>query len=70
MMISLISLDQLNSIIDATFSSVEKIEPFLRYTTLQSLYTPARWTVGSTRIRAYTMYSTRVVEPEDTNPYD
>ena len=33
------SLDQLNHIIDTTFSSTEKIEPFDRYTTLQSLYT-------------------------------
>ena len=32
------ALDQLNHIIDATFSSVEKFEPFDRYTTLQSLY--------------------------------
>ena len=32
------ALDQLNHIID-TFSSVEKFEPFNRYTTLQSLYT-------------------------------
>ena len=33
------ALDQLNHIIDATFSGVEKFEPFHRYTTLQSLYT-------------------------------
>ena len=33
------ALDQLNHIIDATFSS-EKFEPFDWYTTLQSLYTP------------------------------
>ena len=33
------ALDQLNHIIDTTFSSVEKLEPFDRYTTLQSLYT-------------------------------
>ena len=33
------ALDQLNHIIDATFSSVETFEPFGRYTTLQSLYT-------------------------------
>ena len=33
------ALDQLNRIIDATFSSIEKFEPFDRYTTLQSLYT-------------------------------
>ena len=31
------ALDQLNHIIDATFSSIEKFEPFDRYTT--SLYT-------------------------------
>ena len=33
------ALDQLNHIIDATFSSVENFEPFDWYTTLQSLYT-------------------------------
>ena len=33
------ALDQLDHIIDATFSSVENFEPFDRYTTLQSLYT-------------------------------
>ena len=32
-------LDQLNHIIDATFSNIEKFEPFVRYTPLQSLYT-------------------------------
>ena len=33
------ALDQLNHIIDITFSSVEKFEPFDQYTMLQSLYT-------------------------------
>ena len=33
------ALDQLNHIIDTTFSSVETLEPFDRYTTVQSLYT-------------------------------
>ena len=33
------ALDQLNNIIDVTFSSIEQFEPFNRYTTLQSLYT-------------------------------
>ena len=33
------ALDQLNHIIDATFSSIEQFEPFNRYITLQSLYT-------------------------------
>ena len=33
------ALDRLNHIVDATFSNIEKIEPFDRYTTLQSLYT-------------------------------
>ena len=33
------ALCQLNHIIDTTFSSVEKFEPFDRYTTLQPLYT-------------------------------
>ena len=33
------ALDQLNHIIDTTFSSIEKFEPFGRYTTFQSLYT-------------------------------
>ena len=33
------ALDQLNHIIDTTFSSVVTFEPFDRYTTLQSLYT-------------------------------
>ena len=33
------TLDQLNHIIDATFSSIEQFERFDRYTTLQSLYT-------------------------------
>ena len=33
------ALDQLNHIIDTTFSSVDKFEPFDRCTTLQSLYT-------------------------------
>ena len=32
-------MDQLNHIIDTTFSSVGKFEPLDRYTTLQSLYT-------------------------------
>ena len=32
------ALDQLNHIIVVTFSSVEKFEPFDRYTILQSLY--------------------------------
>ena len=32
------AFDQLNHIIDATFSSIERFEPFDRYTTLQSLY--------------------------------
>ena len=31
--------DQLNHIIDATFSNVEQFERFDRYNTLQSLYT-------------------------------
>ena len=30
------TLDQLNHIIDATFSSIEQFEPFNRYTILQS----------------------------------
>ena len=33
------ALDQLNHIIDTTFSSVETFKPFDRYTSLQSLYT-------------------------------
>ena len=33
------TLDQLNHIIDTTFSNIEKFEPLDRYTTLQSLYT-------------------------------
>ena len=33
------ALDQLNHVINTTFSSVEKFEPFDRYTALQSLYT-------------------------------
>ena len=33
------ALEQLNHIIDATFSSIEKCEPFDRYITLQPLYT-------------------------------
>ena len=33
------AFDHLNHIIDVTFSSVKKFEPFDRYTTLQSLYT-------------------------------
>ena len=33
------ALDQLNHIFGATFSSVERFEPFDWYTTLQSLYT-------------------------------
>ena len=33
------ALDQLNHIIDATFSSIEQFERFDQYTTLQSLYT-------------------------------
>ena len=33
------AMDQLNLVKDTTFSSVEKFEPFDRYTTLQSLYT-------------------------------
>ena len=32
------ALDQLNHIIDATFSSIKEFEPFDRYATLQSLY--------------------------------
>ena len=33
------ALDQLNNIIDTTFSSIEKFEQFDRYTKCQSLYT-------------------------------
>ena len=33
------ALDELNHIIDATFSNIEQFERFDRYTTLQSLYT-------------------------------
>ena len=33
------TLDQFNHIIDTTFSSIRKFEPFDRYPTLQSLYT-------------------------------
>ena len=33
------ALDQVNHIIDATFSSVEQFEPFDRYTALQSMHT-------------------------------
>ena len=33
------ALDQLNHVINTTFSSIRKCEPFDRYTTLQSLYT-------------------------------
>ena len=33
------ALDQLDHVIDSTFSSIVKFEPFDRYTTLQSLYT-------------------------------
>ena len=33
------AMDQLNLVNDTTFSSVDKFEPFDRYTTLQSLYT-------------------------------
>ena len=33
------ALDQLNQLIDTTFSSTERFEPIDRYTTLQSLYT-------------------------------
>ena len=36
---SVAALDQLNHIIDATFSNIEQFERFDRYTTLQSLYT-------------------------------
>ena len=36
---SVTPLDQLNHIIDATFSIIEQFERFDRYTTLQSLYT-------------------------------
>ena len=32
------ALDQLNHVINTTFSSIRKFEPFGRYTTLQSLY--------------------------------
>ena len=35
----ILGFDQLNRIIDATFSDVEKFEPFHWYTALQSLYT-------------------------------
>ena len=36
---SVTALDQLNEIIDATFSNIEQFELFDRYTTLQWLYT-------------------------------
>ena len=36
---SVTALDQLNHIIDVTFSNIEQFERFDRYTTLQSLYT-------------------------------
>ena len=38
-MTSQTALDQLNHIIDATFSSIETFEPFDRYAMLESLYT-------------------------------
>ena len=42
------TLDQLNQVINTTFSSIRKFEQFDRYTTLQSLYT--RWADGATGI--------------------
>ena len=69
------ALDQLNHIIDTTFSSVEKFELFDRYTTLQLLNTVLDHqlqdgTDGSTGILLYTVYSAKVVELEAANTYD
>ena len=58
------ALDQLNHIIDATFSSIEQFEPFNRYTTLQSLYTSLDHQLEDDRLRSW------VVGLEAANPYD
>ena len=45
------ALDQLNHIVDDTFSSIEPFERFDRYTTLQSLYTALDHQVGDGLMR-------------------
>ena len=64
-------LDQLNHIIDATFASVEKFEPFDRYTTLQSLHTvlDLQGLMDQHELQ-YTIYSMKVVGFKAVNPYD
>ena len=64
------ALDQLNHIIDATFSGVEKVEPFHRYTTLQSLYTALDHQLQDGVMSQHEFDRTKVVGLEATNPYD
>ena len=64
------ALDQLNHIIDATFSSVAKFEPFDRYTTLRWLYTELDHQLQDGLMDKYEFDRTKVVGLEATNPYD
>ena len=76
--------DQLNHIIDATFSTICKFEPFDRYTTLQSLYTALHHQLQDgltdqhefdrTRYIIQTLWDLKLqihmIEKEDTQPSD
>ena len=67
------ALHQLNHIINATFSSVEKCEPFDWYTTLQSLYTALDHQLQDGLMgqqESYTVYSAKLVGHEAANPYN
>ena len=57
---------QLNHIIDTTFSSIEKFEPFDRYTTLQSLYKALDHQLQDGLM--YAVHSREVVGLEAANP--
>ena len=65
--------DQLNHIIDATFSNIEQFERFDRYTTLQSLYTVLDHQVEDGLMRQQEFdpmsHSRKVVGLETTNSY-
>ena len=78
------ALDQLNDIIDATFSDVERFVSFNRYTILQSLYTvldhQSQDGLMDQHEFDYTRYVVRklwdlklqihMIEKEDTQPFE
>ena len=66
---SVAALDQLNHIIDATFSNIEQIERFDRYTTLQSLYTALDHQVEDGLMRQQEFHSRKVMGLETANSF-